>query len=271
MLIKILKKTDPIAFENFEVNHNSCSANYKASDPNKEVIGAKRIFSRSIDNRKLRYVEMYSDGDSKTYPAIKDTYVNSNDSDIKVQKKECVCHVQKRVGTRLRKLKKEVTGLKGKLTEKVIDRLQNFYVIAISSNPGNLKGIQDNAMAVMGHAASFEKNYWHNKYPKERESWCQYQADKANGTKLCKPGKGLDTTIIKHIKPIFVDLCKDELLKKCLDCKTQNQNKSFNGTVWNRLQKTTYIGYHQFSLGVYDAVAVFNNGCKASIHIYMRT
>ena len=268
MLIKILKKTDPIAFENFKVNHNSCSANYKASDPNKEVIGAKRIFSRSIDNRKLRYVEMYSDGDSKTYPAIKDTYVNSNDSHIKVQKKECVCHVQKRVGTRLRKLKKDVTGLKGKLTEKVIDRLQNFYGIAISSNPGNLKGIQDNAMAVMGHAASFEKNYWHNKYPKERESWCKYQADKANGTKLCKPGKGLDTTIIKHIKSIFVDLCKDELLKKCLDCKTQNQNKSFNGTVWNRLQKTTYIGYHQFSLGVYDAVAVFNNGRKASIDIY---
>ena len=48
----------------------------------------------------------------------------------------------------------------------------------------------------------------------QEESWCKYQADKANGTKLYKPGKGLDTTIIKHIKLIFVDLCEDELLKK---------------------------------------------------------
>ena len=46
-------------------------------------------------------------------------------------------------------------------------------------------------------------------------------ANKANGTKFYKPGKGIDTTIIKHIKPIFVDLCKDGLLKKCLDCKSK--------------------------------------------------
>ena len=120
----------------------------------------------------------------------------------------------------------------------------------------------------MGHVASSEKNCCHDKCPKGSESWCKYQADKANGTRLYTPGNGLDTTIIKHIKSIFVDLCKDELLKKCLDSKTQNQNESFNGTVWNRLQKTTYVDYHKLSLGVYDAVAVFNNGHKTSIDIY---
>ena len=60
-------------------------------------------------------------------------------SGTEVQKKECVGHVQKRVDTRVRKLKKDVKGLKGKLTEKVTDRLQNFYEIAIRFNPGNLK------------------------------------------------------------------------------------------------------------------------------------
>ena len=84
------------------------------------------------------------------------------------------------------------------------------------------------------------------------------------GAKFSKPGRSLDTTII----PICVDLCKDELLKKCFDCKTQNQNESFNDTVWQRLQKTNYVGYRQFSLGVYDAVAVFNNERKVSIDIY---
>ena len=62
-------------------------------------------------------------------------------------------------------------------------------------------------MAVMGHVASSEKNYWYDKGPKGSESWCKYQADKVNGTKFYKPGKGLDATIIKHIKPILVDLC----------------------------------------------------------------
>ena len=42
---------------------------------------------------------------------------------------------------------------------------------------------------------------------------------------------------IKHNKVIFGDFWKDELLKKCLDCKTQNQNQSFDDIVWNRLQK----------------------------------
>ena len=78
-----------------------------------EVTGARRIFGRSIENNNLRYVEMFSDGDSKTYSAIKDTYMNCSGDllDIEVEKKECVGHVQKRVGTRLRKLKRDVKGL----------------------------------------------------------------------------------------------------------------------------------------------------------------
>ena len=48
-------------------------------------------------------------------------------------KKECVGHVQKRVGTNLRNLKKEHKriGGKGKLTNSAIDKLQNYYGIAI--------------------------------------------------------------------------------------------------------------------------------------------
>ena len=138
---------------------------------------------------------------------------------LKYRKKN-VLVISGKGSARLRKLKKEVKVLKGKLTEKVIDRLQNFYGIAILSNPANLKGIQDNVMAVMGHVASSEKNCWHDKCPKESKSWCKYQCDKADRANFYKPGKGLDTTIIKHIKSIFVDLCKDKLLKKYLDCNT---------------------------------------------------
>ena len=42
-------------------------------------------------------------------------------------KRECVGHVQKRVGTALRKPKKDAPALggKGKLTDAMIDKLQN--------------------------------------------------------------------------------------------------------------------------------------------------
>ena len=41
--------------------------------------------------------------------------------------------------------------------------------------------------------------------------------------------------IIKHVKPISADLSSDALLEKYLHELTQNQNESFNGTVWNRI------------------------------------
>ncbi|GFV81641.1 uncharacterized protein TNCV_1702981 [Trichonephila clavipes] len=62
---------------------------------------------------------------------VKDTYgVNS------VSKFECIGHALKRVGSRLRKLKTKTKRLsgKGKLTDNFIDRLQNYYGIAVRNN-----------------------------------------------------------------------------------------------------------------------------------------
>ena len=62
-----------------------------------------------------------------------------------VQKLECVGHFQKRVGARLRKLKSENKGKlsdgkpltgKGRLTEKLINKLQNYFGIAIRQSTG---------------------------------------------------------------------------------------------------------------------------------------
>ena len=58
------------------------------------------------------------------------------------------------------------------------------------------------------------------------------------------------------------------MLKKCLHGLTQNQNESFNSMIWERIPKTHYVGLTQLELGVYDAVANFNIGRKASILIY---
>ncbi|GFV87078.1 uncharacterized protein TNCV_5112961 [Trichonephila clavipes] len=79
--------------------------NHKGSASNMETVGAYRIFERSEANRSLRYKSYYGDGDSKALNNVKDIY--GYDSVVKY---ECIGHVQKRVGSRLRKLKKSTKG-----------------------------------------------------------------------------------------------------------------------------------------------------------------
>ena len=73
-----------------------------------EVEGAKHIFEHSIKKHKLGYVEFLGNGNTKSYVNVKDTYPG-----IEIKKLECVGHYQKRVGTRLRNLKKKEKRLGG--------------------------------------------------------------------------------------------------------------------------------------------------------------
>ncbi|GFU14070.1 uncharacterized protein TNCV_2536211 [Trichonephila clavipes] len=115
------------------VKREHVCSNYKGSSGNMEAVRAFRIFERSLIKRDLQYTEYYGDGDSKGFLQVKDIY-----GDNSVTKLECIGHIQKRVGSRLRKLKKNTKGLggKGKLTDKFIDKLQNYYGIAIRRNVG---------------------------------------------------------------------------------------------------------------------------------------
>ena len=153
-------------------------------------------------------------------------------------KLECVGHVQKRVDSRLRNLKKTIKGLggKGKLTNVTIDRLQNYYGIAVSQNVNNLEGMKKAILARFFHVASSAENNWHAHCPDGINSWCRCKQDKANKTSTYKPGTGLPPSVVSHLKPIYIDLLQ-ELLKKCHG-KIQNQNESFNGMVWEHPKQT---------------------------------
>ena len=247
------------------VDHEGkCKANFTGSAPAMEPQGAMRIFSRSIDDHKLMYNEYFGDGDSKSFQNVKDVY---QDQGVTVEKKECVGHVQKRLGTALRKLKKEKKGLggKGRLTDSMIDKMQNYYGIAISGNPGNLEGMKKAIHATLFHCASSEKRPLHNHCPKGADSWCGYMRDKANNTQTYKHGAGLPVDVAAALKPVFQRLSEDSLLSKFLDGKTQNQNECLNGMIWERVPKGTFVGSDVLQLGMYDAVANFNIGCRASI------
>ena len=88
--------------------------------------------------------------DSKHFTSIKNVY-----PDVQVEKLECVGHVQKRVGSRLRSLKENVKNLsrRGKLTDETVDRLQKYYGIAVRGNIGDLQGIKAAIHATLFHVA----------------------------------------------------------------------------------------------------------------------
>ena len=261
-----LDKTS-LEYQTWKADHTKCKANFQGSAPAMEPEGADRIFRRSVELHNLRYNEFYGDGDSKSYSRVKDVY---QDAGIEIEKKECIGHVQKRVGTALRKLKRDKPGLggKGKLTDSQIDKLQNYYGIAIRSNVGNLAGMKKAIHASLMHCASSEARPLHDHCPTGSASWCRYQQDKANRTNLYKHGPGLPLAVIKEVKPEYVRLSEDNLLKKCLHGKTQNQNESLNGMVWQRIPKEVYVGSETLQLGLYDAVAHFNIGSITVIELF---
>ena len=259
-----LKKENPGEYEKWKVNHK-CPKNHSGSAGAMEVTGAKQIFERSIEKHGVRITQFYGDGDSKSYDSVKETYEG-----ITVEKMECVGHVQKRVGTRLRNLKQKnkALGGRGKLTNSVIDRLQNYYGIAIRSNIGNLSGMKNGVLASLFHVASSKEHLYHSYCPEGENSWCNFNKDKVTGQSTHKHGPGLPVSVIAKIKPIYKDLSSDELLNKCLHGKTQNHNECLNGMIWERLPKTRFCSLVQLELGVYDAIANFNIGRKASVLIY---
>ena len=85
---------------------------------------------------------------------------------IEIIKLECVGHYQKRVGTRLRNLKKKEKGLGGRcrLTDTTVDQLQNYEGVAsYSSKCWEPAKYEINFLVSLFHVTSNEDSIYH--YP----------------------------------------------------------------------------------------------------------
>ena len=111
-----------------------------------ESAGACTLFQRSIEKNKLRYTTYIGDGDTSYFSDVQ--ILQPYGSDTVIERKECISHVQKRLGTRCqallqnykkRKLSdgKGISG-KGRLTDKTINTLQNYHGMAIRQNTNDL-------------------------------------------------------------------------------------------------------------------------------------
>lgn len=237
-----------------------CQLNHTDNAGSMEGAGALKIFNRSEDNSGLIYSEYLGDGDSSAYKTVSDSKPYGDRVDIK--KLECVGHVQKRVGSRLRQLKKDLKGKKlsdgkniggkGRLTDSLIDTLQNYFGMAIRENTDSLVNMQNAVYASLYHVASTDKNPQHGHCPSD--SWCKYGQDGF------KHKHGIPEAILEYIIPIYDSLADADLLNKCLHGKTQNVNEALHKLVWDRCSKTVFVRKFFVEESVYCAVSHYNDG-----------
>ena len=123
---------------------------------------------------------------------------------------ECVGHIQKQVGGRLRKLKAtnkqklsdgKTLGGAGCLTEKAINKLQNYFGIAVRQSTGSTVYQLKKAIgAVLFHCSEAKDvESRHQRCPRTADSWCKYQADKINSTSTYNRKGGLPFAILENI------------------------------------------------------------------------
>lgn len=183
------KKLQTAEFEEWHtehVNSGKCQCNHSGPAGNMEVDAIKQMFQRSMNNN-VKYRNYIGDGDSKTYSGVLES--KPYGEDFLIVKKECVGHVQKRMGTRLRdlvnktltdtvtakgkKIKRKSLGGRGKLTGKMIDKLSVYYGLAIRRNHDSVEKMRNAIWATYYHYSSTDENPQHQYCPSGEESWCE--------------------------------------------------------------------------------------------------
>ena len=180
--------------------------NFAGSAPAMEPHGSLQLFQRSLQYN-LRYTHLISDGDSKTFSLL--TSLQPYGPEHPVEKLNCVGHVQKCLGTAPRNLKVTYRGRKlddgktiggaGRLSDGLINSLQNYYGDAIQQNKGDLQGMVHAVQATLLHSNSTDDHPRHHLCPTGERSWCGWQRAQA-----------------KLLKPVYARLGNPELLKTCL-------------------------------------------------------
>ena len=185
---------------------------------------------------------------------------------------DCAGHVQKRMGTALRNLKMQYRGQKladgktiggaGRLTDRVINSLQNYYGDAIRRNKGKVQAMMKAVQATLLHCNSTNAHPRHHLCPEGPSSWCKWQAAKANG-KVHDHKHPLPDAIVQLLCPIYARLGSQSLLQKCVMGYTQNANESLHSTVWKFCPKELFMGKTGVETVYSLAVCVFNDGASS--------
>ena len=216
------------------------------------------MWCRSLEKHNLRYTIYIGDRDTASHKGIVEAIPYG---DTPVQKSDCTGHIQKCMGTTLRKLvttnkdekvipvppggrvRKGIEGKNG-LTKKMIDQIQNYYGMAIRAHIGDKEGMIRAIRAIYGH---FSDN--HQYCPDDETTWCKYQR---NDPKY-KP-KSIAPEVLTLMEPIFERLSDPNFLERVQRGDTQNSNEALHSLIWRRSPK--HIFASPLAIRVSTALAV---------------
>ncbi|KAJ4425603.1 hypothetical protein ANN_27799 [Periplaneta americana] len=213
-----------------------------------EMTASLTLWQRS-EQHGFRYSTMVSDGDSKTYKHLLRNKVYGAD----IEKEKCINHVAKRMGTALRNLVKDErtrgTTLGGRshgsLKDSTIIIISNYYRNAMYQHKGEKEGMKNAIYAILHHCRSTDEKPDHRKCQKGEDSWCFFNRALARNE---RPGCHVDNvhnplrgTIITKVIPEFQSLASNELLDRCLEGRTQNDNEALHSLIWSKCPKEVFV------------------------------
>ena len=242
-----------------------CQKNHDGTAGSMEQAGAVELWRRSLQNG-MRYKSVLCDGDANT---IRQIHALDPYQGLKVEKRECINHVAKRVGKGLRTLvsdrKKQGVTLGGRgvgqLTEKKMVRLQNYYRKAVLSNH-DVDSMRKAIWATIKHCTSTDEEPKHQDCPVGVRSYCFYQRALARNETPDKHDSStyLNSKVAAEMEPLYQRLTDEDLLRGCLLGKTQNANESIHSVIWAKCPKHLFVRKQRLDIGVSLGVAEFNMG-----------
>ncbi|KAM7295709.1 uncharacterized protein ISCGN_020982 [Ixodes scapularis] len=246
-------------YSEWHQNHE-CQKNTDANSGRMEVDAALAIFGRSLEKHDLRYTTLISDGDSRTFCALVEdkTY-----GFLPIKKEECLNHVQKRMGTALRKLLQnsdKPLGGKGRLTKVLIERLTGYYGWAIRSHSNDVEAMKRAVMATYYHVTSTDEDPKHDLCPGGPESWCRNKVADAKGQPQPKHKYSLPNYVAEAMLRVYERLSQTSLFERCLGAKTQNAAESFHSVLWALMPKEQHASLVSVQTALHEAVVRFNAG-----------
>jgi hypothetical protein len=284
------KRLSPEDFTAWKATHTRCSKNFDGKSGAMEVEAAVRMWQRS-EARGYRYTRFIGDGDSAAYNAV----CALNDgagpyATATVVKEECINHVAKRMGTRLRQLKKDQrvpqktkagktimrSRLAGKdgLTDADIDRISTHYGQNIRSHQPDdtVELLRKRILAIYYHARSTDEEPHHSSCPVGELSWCWVKrAEAAGETPALHTSKhlylaGLPQDLLRRILQVFMDLTSPNLLHRCMRNQTQNRNESLHSKLWRKCLKVKFA-YLERSVFAATVTTLFHNLGEVRGHV----
>ena len=174
----INKKTLSTEDFNIWVKAHEYNSNHTKSSGSMEANEAIKILNRCIIKHNLLYYEYLRDGYTSLYKEVVDSKLYVDYSTIP-EKLECEGHAHKRLGTILRPKGKEYKGTAtslsgaGKLTEKTINSMQNYYGKAIRSNSNEIYEMKKVSGVILWHCTEFNDNGHRHRYC-PGDSWFPY-------------------------------------------------------------------------------------------------